>query len=178
MSIYDFDNFHKKCTRWKEFYWIAGEISIWYSFKKHCGRVGLMRNPLLLKCVRCLNKFAAMSRVAEKSVMLINDFVNIREKCTRWKDVYWIAGDNSITHLFKNHRGLVYIIRNRCFHCNVVVHGYIVIIWTSKLQNYVRVCILSWDSIEINIGCIFSVFVAHFLPFSFGVFFAKRESGG
>jgi len=26
--------------------------------------------------------------------------------------------------------------------------------------------------------CIFSVLVAHFLPFSFGVFFAKRESGG
>jgi len=39
------------------------------------------------------------------------------------------------------------------------------------------VCILSWDSIKINIGCIFSVLVAHFLLFSFGVFFAKRESG-
>ena len=41
-----------------------------------------------------------------------------------------------------------------------------------------RVCIFSWDSIKINIGCIFSVLVEYFLPFSFGVFFTKRESGG
>jgi len=65
--------------------------------------------------------------------MLINDFDNFREKCTLRKDVYWIAGDNSITYLFKNHRGLVSIIRNRCFNCNLDVHGIILIIGTLKL---------------------------------------------
>jgi len=76
------------------------------------------------------------------------------------------------------------MIRNRCFNCNFDVHGIIVIIWTLKLQKYVQVCILSWDSIKINIGCIFSFLVAHFLPFfSFGVFLpsakvAAGRSGG
>jgi len=39
----------------------------------------IMRNLLLLKCVRFLKNFAAMSRVALKSVMMINDFDNFRK---------------------------------------------------------------------------------------------------
>jgi len=38
-----------------------------------------------------------------------------------------------------------------------------------------RVCIFSWDSIKINIGCIFSVLVKYLLPFSFGVFFHQAQ---
>jgi len=57
MLINDFGNFRKKCIRSKEFYWIAGDISITYSFKSNRGRFGLMRNLLLLKCVRFCKKF-------------------------------------------------------------------------------------------------------------------------
>jgi len=35
-----------------------------------------MRNLLLLTCVRFLKNFAAMTRVAQKSVMLINELDN------------------------------------------------------------------------------------------------------
>jgi len=47
--------------------------------------------------------------------MLIDQFDNFRKKCAYWKDVFWIAGDDSITYSFKNHRGPVYMIRNRFF---------------------------------------------------------------
>ena len=67
----DFDNFNKKCRRWKSFHWIADDISKWGSFKDLCWHLYLMRKPLLFKRVQYQKKLAEKFSVVQKSVMFM-----------------------------------------------------------------------------------------------------------
>ena len=47
MFINDLDNFRVKCNRYKDLCMIAGDNSIWYSFKTTRCRACLMGSPVL-----------------------------------------------------------------------------------------------------------------------------------